>query len=196
MYRKINITENHLQVLSLFTKGFNKEYHIREVAKLLTLSPRSAQLMLADFENKGVLQSKTRGKIKAYSLRDTEMAKEYLILVEQYKLLTFLEEHPLIKEIVAKIQEHIKGIGVIFGSYAKGLEKKSSDLDIFIAGEYNGEEVKKISKTYGLDLNVKQYPLKEFKKAIREDILIKEVLENHVIFLYPEALIKRMLKYG
>ena len=101
-----------------------------------------------------------------------------------------------LKEIVAKIQSHIKGIGVIFGSYAKGLEKKSSDLDIFIAGDYNAEEIKKISKTYGLDLNIKQYPLKEFKKAIREDILIKEVLESHVIFLCPEALIKRMLKYG
>lgn len=196
MYRKINITENHLRVLSLFTKGFNKEYHIREVAKLLNLSPRSAQLMLADFENKGVLQSKTRGKIKAYSIRNAEIAKEYLILVEQYKLLAFLQESPLIKEIITKIQPHIKGIGIVFGSYAKGLEKKSSDLDIFIVGDYNSEEIRKISKMYGLDLNIKQYPLKEFKKTMREDILIKEVLENHVIFLYPEILIRGVIKYG
>lgn len=195
MYNKINITENHLRVLYLFTKGFNKEYHIREVAKLLTLSPRSAQLMLSNFEDKGILQSKTRGKIKAYSLRNTDIAKEYLILVEQYKLVSFLEDRPVIKEIISKIRLQINGIGIIFGSYVKGLEKKDSDLDIFIAGTCNSKEIKNISKTYGVEINVKIYPIKEFKKVFREDILIKEVFENHLIFLNSEELIREIIKY-
>lgn len=196
MYNKINITENHLIVLALFSKSFNKEYHIREVAKLTTLSPRSAQLMLAEFEKKGVLQSRIRGKIKAYLLRNADIAKEYLFLVEQYKLLIFLEKHQIVKEIISKIRPHINGIGIIFGSYAKETENKSSDLDVFIVGDCDKAEIKKISKTYGIEINLKQYPLDKFKSNLREDILIKEVLENHIVFLNSEQLIKEVIKYG
>ena len=64
MYNKINITENHLQVLLLFTDGFDREYYIREVERLLKISPRTAQLILEDLEAKGILEPKTRGKIK------------------------------------------------------------------------------------------------------------------------------------
>ncbi len=196
MYNKINITENHLRILSLFSKGFNKEYHIREVGKIANLSPRSAQLMLSNLEGKGILQSKTRGKIKAYSLRNAGITKEYLVLVEQYKLLSFLESHSIIREIIAKIRQHINGVGIVFGSYAKGIESKSSDLDIFIVGNGDKTQIKNISKTYGFEINVKQYPLNIFKSDLREDILIKEVLENHIIFLNSEQLIREAINYG
>jgi len=35
MYKKIKFTENTLQVLSLFTNDFTREYYVREVEKLL-----------------------------------------------------------------------------------------------------------------------------------------------------------------
>jgi len=53
MYKKIKFTENTLQVLSLFTNDFNREYYVREVKKLLKISPRTAQLILEDLEDKG-----------------------------------------------------------------------------------------------------------------------------------------------
>ncbi|MDP4039143.1 MAG: nucleotidyltransferase domain-containing protein [Candidatus Pacearchaeota archaeon] len=37
-------------------------------------------------------------------------------------------------------------MGIIFGSYVKGLEKEGSDLDIFIVGSYNNDEIKRVSK--------------------------------------------------
>ncbi len=64
MYEKINITENHLNILSLFTRGFDSAYYIREVEKILKISHRTAQLILEDLEKKAVLGSKTRGKIR------------------------------------------------------------------------------------------------------------------------------------
>lgn len=182
MYDKLNITENHLQVLSLFTEEFNKEFYIRQVQKLLEISPRTAQLILVDLEDKGILESELKGKIKTYKLKKNKITKNYLIFVEQYKKISFLEKNPLIKEITEKISPFIKGIGIIFGSYTKKTEDKSSDLDIFIAGKYNEKEMKDISKTYNLELNIKCYPLKTFKKELTKDILIKEVLKSHVIF--------------
>ena len=196
MYKKVNITENHLRILSLFTRGFDKEYYIREVERLLKISPRTAQLILEDLEKKTILESKLRGKIKTYSLKKTEAARNYLILAEQYKKIVFLEDRSIIKEIIAKITPHVQGLAFIFGSYVKNLATKDSDLDIFVAGECDLKEIRGVSKTYGLEINVKQYPQKVFIENFRKDILIKEVLDNHIIFLNSEELIKLVFENG
>jgi predicted nucleotidyltransferase len=196
MYEKLNITENHLQVLSLFTRGFTRDYYIREVQKILGISPRTAQLILYDLEKKAVLESATKGKIRTYRIKKTDTARQYLIFAEQYKAMTFLKKRPVIKEIVDKISPFIDGIGIIFGSYAKGLEKKGSDLDIFVAGTCNSEEIKKVSELYGVRVSVKKYPPEIFKKSIRNDALVKEVLDSHVAFLNAEQFIKSVLENG
>ena len=196
MYDKLNITENHLQVLSLFTNGFNREYYIREVQKLLKISPRTSQLILNDLENKGILESKTKGKIKAYTIKRNSLSQRYIIFCEQYKAIAFLEKKLIIKEIIEKINPFIEGIGIVFGSYAKDIAKKDSDLDIFVIGKYNKEKIKKVSKTYSIEISIKCYPLKTFEKNLANDILLKEILKNHIIFLNVEQFIKAVLKNG
>jgi len=194
MYEKIKITENTLQVLALFTNDFSREYYIREVEKLLKISPRTSQLILEDLEDKGVIESKTKGKIRTFKLNPSEFTKKYLVFVEQYKTIAFLEKKLLIKEIIEKITPHIKGIGIIFGSYVKRLEKEGSDLDIFVAGNYNKDEIKKVSKNLGIEVSVKCYPIKTFEKNLTKDILLKEVLKNHIVFVNIEQFIQAVFK--
>ena len=196
MYEKIRITENTLQVLALFTNDFSREYYIREVEKLLKISPRTSQLILEDLEDKGIVESKTKGKIKTFKLNPREFTKRYLVFVEQYKTIAFLEKKLLIKEIIEKITPYIKGIGIIFGSYVKRLEKEGSDLDIFVAGNYNKEGVKKVSKNLGIEISVKCYPIKTFEKNLTKDILLKEVLKNHIVFVNIEQFIQVVFKNG
>ena len=196
MYKKLSMTENTLQVLSLFTNDFNSEYYIREVEKLLKISPRTAQLILEDLEDKGIIESKTKGKIKAYKIKMSAFTRKYLVFVEQYKSIALLENNLMLKEIVENITQYIKGIGIIFGSYAKGIETKKSDLDIFVAGSYDKEKIKKISEKWGMDISVKCYPLKTFEKNINNDILLKEILKNHIVFANVEQFIQKVLKNG
>ena len=196
MYNKINITENGLQIISLFTNGFDREYYIREVEKLLKISPRTAQLILEDLENKGIIESKVRGKIKSYKLKINELSNRYLTFVEQYKSIAFMEKNLLVKEVIEKISPFINGIGIIFGSYAKGISNKESDLDIFVVGDYEKEETMKVSRNLGIEISIKCYPLKTFERNVNQDILIKEVLKNHIIFKNTELFIQKVLKYG
>ena len=194
MYKKIRITENSLQVLSLFTNDFKREYHVREVEKILKISPRTAQLILEDLEDKGIIESKIKGKIKNFKINPNEFTKKYLVFVEQYKAIAFLEKRLLIKEIIEKITPSIKGIGIIFGSYVKGLEQEGSDLDVFVAGNYNKDEIKTVSKNFGVEISIKCYPLKTFKKNLTKDILLKEIVKNHVIFINAEQFIWEVFK--
>jgi uncharacterized protein len=190
MYKKINITENHLKIISLFTKSFDKSHYIREVSKLLKISPRTAQIILSDLEKKAVLESKIMGKIKTYKLKNNQISNEYLIFCEQYKKIAFLESNSLIKEIISQISQYIEGISIIFGSYSNYTKKKESDLDIFIIGKYNEKEINKISKIYDLEINIKQYPMRIFKQEIKKDPLLKEIISNHIILSGSEEFIK------
>ncbi|MEK6947555.1 MAG: nucleotidyltransferase domain-containing protein [Nanoarchaeota archaeon] len=163
---------------------------------MLKISPRTAQLILEDLENKGILESKVRGKIKSYNLKISELSKRYLAFAEQYKSIAFMGNNPLVKEAIEKISPFIDGIGIIFGSYAKGISNKESDLDIFVAGNYEKEEIKKVSINLGVEVSVKCYPLDTFEKNIGQDILLKEILKNHIVFINIEQFIQKVLKNG
>lgn len=196
MFKKVNITETHLRVLALFTRSFTRDYYIREVQKLLGTSSRTALLVLSDLEKKGVLESARRGKIKSYRIKKGGIAWRYLTVAEEYKAISFLENHPLIKEVTEKIIPSIHGIGTIFGSYAKGLERKDSDLDLFVAGECQRKKVAATAKIYGIDISLKQYPLAAFREGIRKDFLIKEVLDSHVVLLGAGEFVRMALEHG
>ncbi|MBI4739841.1 nucleotidyltransferase domain-containing protein [Candidatus Woesearchaeota archaeon] len=195
MYKKVNdrITELHLKVLGVFTKGFRRTHYIREVERLLHISSRSAQLALRFLEQKTVLESTTRGKIRMYSIRVGPASRNYLIIAEIHKEILFVEKNVFMKDIIEKITPLINGIAAIFGSYAKGTQKEDSDLDVFVAGSCKANRIKELSRLYGIKINVKTYPPALFKSKLGEDPLINEVLENHIVIKGAEKFIETVL---
>jgi len=69
-------------------------------------------------------------------------------------------------------------------------------LNIFVAGECDTKEITRISKIYGIDISIKCYPMKTFDKKIQKDVLIKEVLKNHIVFKNAEMLIEKVITNG
>jgi predicted nucleotidyltransferase len=169
----IKVNDTEMNVLGLFTKGYDKEYYIREVEKLLGVSSRTALVTLSRLEKKGILESKFKGKTKTYRIKKTVLSREYFLLTEQYKKIQFLEDNPLIKEVMEKSDEFMEGMAVIFGSYAKGRQKEGSDLDLFVVGRYEGNKIRELGKKYGIEVNIKSYPVNIFEKELHTDILLK-----------------------
>ncbi len=197
MYKKeygiLRITENHLRILSLFT-GFEKRWYIRAVHKKLNISPRTAQLILEDLEKKAVLFSRINGKIKEYELnKKSSSCRNYMVLVEQYKQVLFFNAHPLLEEISIKLCNVCKGIVLIFGSYAKGIEKKESDIDLFIVGHCNIQAIKEYMNLYSIPISPKIYPFQTFQKKKDQDFLIKEILGHHIILKGAEEYVSEVL---
>ncbi len=196
MYDKLNISENDLFALSLFSKGFNKEYHVREMQRIVGLGLGTIQSSLAALEKRTVLRSKRVGRNRMYYINKTELSRFYFVMAEAYKTTTILSKNDMLREIIEMIIPHISEIGLIFGSYAKGLQKEGSDLDIFVVGKYARDEIRKIEKQYNLDINVKSYPSGIFYKNIRKDILITEVLNNHIVFKGIDKFVHAVFDYG
>ena len=193
MITKVNDTD--LRVLSLFTRGYAGEYYIREVQKLLAVSSRTAFITLAKLETAGILTSSTKGKIKVYSIKKSIFSRDLFVLTEQYKKIRFIEEHPLIAELLEKIDASVEGFVIAFGSYVKGTQKEDSDLDLLIIGTYNKEYIASISITYGLIVSIKHYPLSVFEKELHTDILLKEIVYSHVVLRDAEGFVRRVMPW-
>jgi predicted nucleotidyltransferase len=195
MYEKLGITENHLRALALFSRGFDKELYVREVQKLLDVSPRTAQLVLADLEGKGVLESRLKGKIKLYGLKKNSMAREYMFFSEEYKKIMFLQKNELLREIFEKCAPGLNGIVLLFGSYVKGMEKANSDIDILVVGEYDKSRIETVSRMYGKNISIKKYPRSVFAKEMHTDNLLREVLNDHVVLQGLEEFIAQVIQW-
>ena len=193
MFTKIN--DMDLKVLSLFTKGYDCEYYIREVEKLSSVSSRTALVTLSRLEKRGILVSKMRGKIKSYTIKKSILSRDFFILVEQYKKIHFLEKNQLLKEVFEKSDNFLDGIVLVFGSYAKGLQKKDSDVDLFVIGKYDEKKIKEVGKKYGLDINIKSYPMDIFKKELHGDVLLTEILKNHILIKDADGFVRVVMKW-
>jgi predicted nucleotidyltransferase len=94
-------------------------------------------------------------------------------MVEKYKLLKTLEKYPYLRSIIEKIQKDKKiKLAILFGSYAKGLAKQDSDIDIYID---TTNKTKKELEALDTKLSIK------IGKFNSSSLLAKEIIKNHII---------------
>ena len=85
---------------------------------------------------------------------------------------------------------------MIFGSYAKGYNKKDSDLDILILDnkKYN---LNKIKTKYNLKVQLLQLTKQQFKKGLKnKENFPQEVLYNHIIIQNYEFFVNSWMKHN
>ena len=115
--------------------------------------------------------------------KNTE-AISYVFIAENYKLIKLLEKYPNLRNAIEKIQRNKKiSLAVIFGSYAKGLAKKDSDIDIYI--ETADKKLKRDAELINSKINV------QIGKYDKNNLLIKEIEKNHVIIKGVEEFYER-----
>lgn len=178
------LNEQRILVVEEFLRDYALKITGSDIARKKKLNQKSTANILHELEEDGFLMNESEGKNKYYSLQkaDKEILLHFILVIEHLRTIRFYKENTLIKEVITKIKPLCKGILIIFGSYAKGKQKKDSDLDIFLVGKYDIKEIKKIGERYGMEINIKQYSLSVFKNAPHaEDYLIKEVLKDHIL---------------
>jgi len=183
------LLNNELIIFEEFLKDFNVKITGSQIAKKNKLNQKTVSNFLNSLEKEKILKSDIQGRNKLYFLNynNLEIIKHFIIAIEHLKTIKFYKKNILIKEISSKISKYISGTAIIFGSYVKNLQKEDSDLDILIIGKCNEEEINKISNIYKLEINIKIYP--KFKR----DILINEVIKNHIIIKNSEIFVEGFL---
>jgi len=183
------LLNNKLQILAEFLKDFKVGLTGSFIAKKMQVNQKTVATYLNKLEQEHILKSKTQGKNKLYSLNleDKEITKHFIIAVEHLRTIEFYKKNLLVKEVSEKIQPYIEGIALIFGSYAKGIQKDDSDIDILIIGKCDENKIEEISNIYKLDISLKIYP------ELKNDILTKEARKNHIIIKNAEQYVEGIL---
>lgn len=160
-----------LEIILVLIRG---KSHLREIARNLKKSHSTILRKINGLVEKDILDFEKQGKNKIFFIKNNLNAKIYVYSAEIYKLSETIEKNPELGVIFEDIKKKApKAMIILFGSYAKGIEEKSSDIDIYI--ETNDNSLKKEIKEINSKINVK---IGEFDMG---SLLIKEIIKNHVI---------------
>jgi len=174
-----------LDILECFAEDYNKRFYGRYLSKKLKMNQKTVSNILNKLETTGILKFSIEGKNKYYYLNKfNPNIKEIIKLIEIDRKIKFVEKHKKIKDLFNKLEERADGILVIFGSYANFSSDKNSDLDVFVLG--NVKEVKDLERLYNIKINIVEVEKQAFNK---NDVLVKEVIKNHVILKGSEEFI-------
>jgi len=175
MYKKRN---NELEIIMLFSKNYNQRHYLREISRLTKLPLKTTQTSLKQLENKRILLGQQEGKNKYFKLNlNNIQTKFYLLQAEIHKTQLFLEKYTFFKTF-------LKGTFptsclIIFGSYAKFIANKDSDIDMMIISKKDVKLPIHLLpfKSHKIKLSKPQF----IKSLKQQETLIKEIEENHVI---------------
>jgi predicted nucleotidyltransferase len=127
-----------------------------------------------DLREDNIVDFRMKGKNKVFFLKKTIEGKNAAMISEIYRQSLFLSRYPVLRSIFRNIQEMPDiTLAILFGSYAKGISKSDSDIDIFI--ETMDSAVKKRVESLHSALSVKIGPFD------RDSPLIREIVNDHVI---------------
>ncbi|RLE45522.1 hypothetical protein DRJ22_04185 [Candidatus Woesearchaeota archaeon] len=150
------------------------ENHIRGLAKLLNTSQTTIARKVKELHEDNVVDFKQEGKNKIVFLKRSIEAIQFAYAVETLKLVTLLKKYPYLRRIVALIKKNKQiRLAILFGSFAKGLARQNSDIDIYI--DTTNKKIKKEVELIDSRISVK------IGKYNKDSLLIKEIEKNHVI---------------
>lgn len=170
--------------LKPFLENPNREYHPRELSRLLKISPTTAGKFLESLKKQNyLLKRKERGHLLYRANTDNEAYRD---LKTHYNI-TKIKKSGLVDHLISEYN-YPKTI-ILFGSYAKAENTPESDIDLFIASEITKEpNLKKFEKKLGCEIQLFCANKKKFnqmKENSKE--LLNNILNGKILYGYIEA---------
>ena len=170
------------RLLSYFFTNPEKSLYVRELGIILDLDPGNLSRELRKLEQEGIFTSYAKGQTKFYSLD-----KKYP-LFSDLKNIIFKTEgvEGSLRQLVSEYAGIV--LAFIYGSYAKGKERGSSDIDVVVVGSFPRDEftrkLRMLESKLNREANFSTYTEEEFKKESKKNGgFLNMVIKNKVILL-------------
>jgi predicted nucleotidyltransferase len=160
----------------------DENYYVRELSSLIDEDPGNLSRELKKLEEEGLYTSTKKGNVKFYSLN-----RRYPLFKELKKIIFKTEGvEGSLKEAVSRF----KGISLafIYGSYAIEKEKKVSDIDLVVVGEFPQNkfthDIRGLESKLNREINFTSYTREEFEKEGKKDGgFLSLVLKDKILIL-------------
>lgn len=191
---------NHTYTKILEVIRTQPHLNLRGVIEQTRLSPNVTSACVNNLVKKNVLIENRLQKKRVYMRQfmlnhRSPLAQALFLLVEEEKKCVFYQKHPRLNAIAEQIISAFPKISslVLYGSYAKDVETKDSDLDMLIIGSLkNKERLQEIFVTLETEPSIKIESPAQFKFK-QHDPLHQEILKHHVVLYDVKIFMKQML---
>ncbi len=160
----------------------DEEFYVREISSLIGEDPGNLSRELKKLETEGLFLSSTRGRLKLYTLNKT-----YPLFVELRKIVF---KTGGVEGSLRELVEQHRGISLafIYGSYARSEEKKFSDVDLVVVGDFPREkfirQVRELEAKLNREINFTAYSREEFQQENRkEGSFLNQILKGKKIMI-------------
>jgi len=120
---------DEFNILKLFFEEPNREFNVREIARILKISPPTISSKLKSFVKLRILKYRKKRILDLYK---SDLDSEDYLDLKRFYLLRQLKEIGLIDYLN---HFYLKPTIVLFGSCADGLDTELSDIDLVIISE-------------------------------------------------------------
>jgi predicted nucleotidyltransferase len=198
------------EIIKIFLKGLGKEMSINQISKVIGFSYEPTYRHIKYLEKKKVLIGRRAGKaIMCKINQDSLDARKLLEKASLEKTQSFMKEmspsfKKLIDEVIRKVEEELNGnilSIVLFGSYAKGIAKKESDVDLlFLTSEWKESErkiqaiVHTLEYKYGFSISPLIMCVKDFENSIKEGSVANEIIDFGIVLYGFETYYRILFK--
>ncbi len=170
-----------VQILKLLFLNQTRDYYLRELADQAGISSSTALRELDKIRPLNLVIKSGRGHITYYKINIDS------VIFEDLKRIFLKFE--LTDEIISKEFEKLNiKYALIYGSFARGTETETSDMDLLIIGDVDRNSilhsVSELESKIGREINFVLWTEKEFKEKIKQKIsLLDNIQKNKVIMI-------------
>ncbi|MBS3169282.1 nucleotidyltransferase domain-containing protein [Candidatus Woesearchaeota archaeon] len=171
-----------IDIATLYLSDYPLGFSGREIARRLKINHQTASLALKRMVKESFLKSHVEGRNIKYHLNfDDFKTKHLLSLAEDHRAQHFLQTFEL-KSVVSRILPYVDTI-IIFGSFAKGLQKDGSDLDLVLIQSSSRSKIEEVFHLFPREINAHYATWKEFTSSFRQgNHLAFEIRKDHIIY--------------
>lgn len=191
------LSETEFEILASFFPKL-EEKTLKEIEKSVGLSHEPTFRNLKSLAKNGHLKEKKVGKTNVYEFIFTD----YTYLIYNYfmtkKIHIFKKKHSLLYRRLKEFSSLIvSDLIILFGSYAKGIETKKSDIDMLIVSDKTGiEKTAATFKTkYNIIINPVVVRVKDFKNIKKDNkTFYSDLIEFGIVLEGLEFFFKEVYK--
>ena len=180
------------KIILLFIYNQNREFYLSEIAKIVGTSAGTTQRELNKLLENDFILYKKKANLSIYTLNT-----RYPLLEEVESIVkkTMGIEVELTKEL--KTLENIS-YAFLFGSYVNGGFKSDSDIDLFVIGEVDDDQVyqaiQKVEETIRREINYHIASPSEFSQKKKSNFFYNEIIKSYTLLVGDEREFKKLIK--
>lgn len=187
MLERLLTSKARVKILETIILNRGKEFHTRELARRISVSAPYVMKELHNLKSLGIIIDRREGNMVFYSINPSSS------IIEDLKRI-FLKTETLGTELAEVLKDSRQAIkyALIFGSFAKGKEITSSDIDLLVVGDIDENAIlKRIMKAQsriGREVNFVLWTEREFAAKRKENVtLLREIAKTPIIMIIGDA---------